>query len=66
MGINSPFAGTYVPLKHYGKDPRVSALMIKIRRDVYMSEPGGPSGAGLTALAAALAHLVNALSEKEP
>lgn len=61
-GIDSPFAGTYVPLRYYGKDPRVSALMIEIRRDVYMSEPGGPPGAGLTALATALARLVDALS----
>ncbi|MFI2346059.1 N-formylglutamate amidohydrolase [Streptomyces sp. NPDC019443] len=61
-GINSPFAGTYVPLKYYGKDPRVSALMIEIRRDTYMSEPGGAAGSGLTAIAAALAGLVDALS----
>ncbi|MFF6994784.1 N-formylglutamate amidohydrolase [Streptomyces sp. NPDC008313] len=57
-GIDSPFAGTYVPLRYYGKDPRVSALMIEIRRDVYMTEPGGPAGPGLDTLAEALAHLV--------
>ncbi len=61
-GINSPFAGTYVPLRYYGKDPRVSALMIEIRRDVYMREPGGPAGPGLGALAEALAGLVAAAS----
>lgn len=58
-GVNSPFEGTYVPLKYYGKDPRVSALMIEIRRDVYMSEPGGPPGPGLDTLATALAALVD-------
>jgi N-formylglutamate amidohydrolase len=57
--VNSPFAGTYVPVKYYGNDPRVTALMIEIRRDVYMSEPGGPPGPGLDALAAALAELVD-------
>ncbi|MGI5403956.1 N-formylglutamate amidohydrolase [Streptomyces sp. CA-135486] len=62
-GTNSPFAGTYVPLKYYGKDRRVSALMIEIRRDVYMREPGGPAGPGLTALAAAVARLIRALSD---
>jgi N-formylglutamate amidohydrolase len=61
-GLNSPFPGTYVPLDHYEKDPRVSALMIEIRRDVYMTEPGGPAGPGLTALASALAELIGALS----
>ncbi|WP_327678440.1 N-formylglutamate amidohydrolase [Streptomyces sp. NBC_00467] len=61
-GINSPFAGTYVPLEYYAKDARVSALMVEIRRDVYMKEPGGPTGPGLTPLAVALAELVNALT----
>ncbi|MDQ0792844.1 N-formylglutamate amidohydrolase [Streptomyces sp. B1I3] len=59
--LDSPFPGTYVPLKHYGTDPRVSALMIEIRRDLYMTEPGGPAGPGLTALASALAELVDGL-----
>lgn len=36
--INKPFAGTYVPLKHYGQDDRVSSLMLEIRRDIYMDE----------------------------
>ncbi|MFJ5548753.1 N-formylglutamate amidohydrolase [Streptomyces sp. NPDC093225] len=61
-GLDSPFAGTYVPLEHYGTDDRVTALMIEIRRDGYMSEPGGPAGPGLPALAAALAELVDALT----
>lgn len=60
-GIDSPFAGTYVPLDYYGRDRRVSALMIEIRRDVYMTEPGGPAGPGLAALAAAVAGLVRAV-----
>ncbi|MER5430068.1 N-formylglutamate amidohydrolase [Streptomyces sp. NPDC002588] len=61
-GLDSPFAGTYVPLEFHGRDPRVSALMVEIRRDTYMSEPGGPAGAGLPRLASALAALVDAVS----
>ncbi|WP_424216871.1 N-formylglutamate amidohydrolase (plasmid) [Streptomyces sp. BI20] len=61
-GLDSPFAGTYVPLRHYGRDPRVSALMVEIRRDGYMSEPGGPADpGGLARLADALAELVGAV-----
>ncbi|WP_107102716.1 N-formylglutamate amidohydrolase [Streptomyces torulosus] len=59
-GVNSPFGGAYVPLEYYGKDPRVTALMIEIRRDVYMTEPGGPAGLGLEELADALARFVDA------
>ncbi|MFI5762382.1 N-formylglutamate amidohydrolase [Streptomyces sp. NPDC051563] len=62
-GLDSPFAGTYVPLEHYGKDDRVAALMIEIRRDTYMAEPGGPAGPGLAALAAALTALVDELAQ---
>ncbi|MDX3779738.1 N-formylglutamate amidohydrolase [Streptomyces europaeiscabiei] len=58
-GVDSPFAGAYVPLKYYGHDPRVTALMIEVRRDVYMAEPGGAAGPGADALADALGRLVD-------
>ncbi|MFJ7068064.1 N-formylglutamate amidohydrolase [Streptomyces sp. NPDC101115] len=64
VAADSPFAGTYVPLAHYGKDPRVGALMVEIRRDRYMTEPGGPAGPGARALGVALAALVDAVTDE--
>ncbi|MFJ9723938.1 N-formylglutamate amidohydrolase [Streptomyces sp. NPDC101209] len=61
-GLDSPFAGTYVPLRFHGTDARVGALMVEIRRDTYMTEPGGAAGPGLGRLAAALATLVDAVT----
>jgi N-formylglutamate deformylase len=64
--INTPFAGCYVPLKHYGSEQAVSALMIELRRDAYLTEPAGSPTAGLDRLAAALARLVDHCDFRHP
>lgn len=61
LDVNTPFAGAYVPLKHYRRAEEVTALMIEIRRDVYMTEPGGAVGDGADAVVRALAGLVEAV-----
>ncbi|MBO4229961.1 MAG: N-formylglutamate amidohydrolase [Clostridia bacterium] len=40
VSMNRPFAGTMVPLSHYGKDPRVLSVMIEVNRGLYMTENG--------------------------
>jgi N-formylglutamate deformylase len=54
VGLDTPFAGCYVPLKHYGGNAAVTAVMIELRRDVYRS------GSGFAAVVRALAALVEA------
>jgi N-formylglutamate deformylase len=41
VGLNTPFSGALVPIKCYGKDKRVSAVMLEIRRDLYLNEETG-------------------------
>jgi N-formylglutamate amidohydrolase len=62
VGTDSPFGGTYVPLRHHGRDPRVQSIMVELRRDGHLVEPAGPVTAGLAAAVAALAALVDAVS----
>lgn len=44
--LNSPFAGTMVPMKYYQKDKRVSSVMIEVNRKLYMNESTGEKTTG--------------------
>jgi N-formylglutamate amidohydrolase len=60
--VDSPFAGAYVPQAHYRVEREVSAIMIEIRRDRYLAEPGGKPHAGIDAVVTALTQLIDAAS----
>lgn len=46
LKLNSPFAGTMVPMKYYKKDKRVSSVMIEVNRKLYMDEVTGKKSTG--------------------
>jgi N-formylglutamate deformylase len=58
VDVDTPFAGCYVPLRHHRRDARVAALMVEIRRDAYMTEPGGPPNDGIDRIVRALSTLL--------
>ncbi len=60
--LDSPFAGTYVPLAYYGADTRVSSLMIELRRDTYMDEKTVAPHHGLERITHRIARLLTVIS----
>jgi N-formylglutamate deformylase len=46
VGFNSPFTGSLVPSRYYGRDRRVRSLMLELRRDLYMDEATGEKSSG--------------------
>ncbi|WP_336883058.1 N-formylglutamate amidohydrolase [Rhodococcus globerulus] len=61
---NTPYGGAYVPLRHYGNDDRVSAVMIELRRDTYLTDPRTPNYERITEFGRYLAALINAADER--
>jgi len=56
---NTPFAGSYVPLKHWHKNPAVQSLMVEIRKDQYL-DANTPNTSKMDALAAPIADFITA------
>ena len=58
--VNEPFAGSYVPLRHFGRDNRVSSVMVELRRDTYMRDDGTMDPEGARRVSDALAAILEA------
>lgn len=59
--LDSPFAGSLVPLAYYGRDDRVTSVMLEIRRGLYCDEATGARSASFTATRASLARAIRAV-----
>jgi N-formylglutamate amidohydrolase len=59
VAINQPFRGTYVPLRHYGRDERVMSIMLELRRDAYLHDDGAPDRPAIGRFATAAARLID-------
>lgn len=64
IGENTPYGGTYVPLRYYGQDKHVVSVMIELRRDTYLVDPRTPHRDRVAQLGRMLALLVDAVTER--
>lgn len=58
---NEPYAGTYVPLKHYGIDQRVSSVMMETRADTFLDEALTPHS-GFDLVASTLSRILSRIN----
>ena len=58
--INSPFKGTMIPLRYYGKDKRVSSVLIEVSRRLYMNEKNFAKKKAFSNLSEVVCGCVNA------
>lgn len=45
--VNEPFTGSYIPIRHFGRDNKATSVMVELRRDMYLRQDGSmdPEGA---------------------
>lgn len=63
VSFNAPFAGSLVPARFHGREPRVRSLMIEVRRDLYMDEPTGEKTARFSDVLALVGSLLTTAAE---
>ncbi len=54
VDVDEPYSGAFVPTGFFRTDARVQALMVEVRRDLYMDEATGAKHAGFARVQAAL------------
>jgi N-formylglutamate amidohydrolase len=63
VAVDAPFTGAFVPNACFGRDARCQAIMVEVRRDLYMDEATGGRHAGFARVRADLIALHPRLAE---
>lgn len=61
---NRPFAGAFVPMAYYGRDARVSSIMVQVKRGLYMDERTGERWAGFGAVVESLVSVLAVIARE--
>jgi N-formylglutamate deformylase len=64
VGLDTPFAGAYVPEVHHGRDRRLSSVMLELRRDLYLDEATATPHGGEARIARFVAAVVTAIGSE--
>lgn len=62
IALDTPFSGSYVPLRHYLRDDRVNTVMLEFRRDLVAESMERRSHTGANELGDRVARLIDRLS----
>jgi N-formylglutamate amidohydrolase len=62
VAVDRPFAGALVPMRFYGKDRRVRAVMVEVNRGLYMDEQSGAKLPSFDRVRARVVDAVRALA----
>ena len=63
VGVDAPFTGAFVPNACFGADARCQAIMVEVRRDLYMDESTGERHGGFDRVRADLVALQPRLAD---
>jgi N-formylglutamate deformylase len=61
VAINNPFAGSIVPLCYYGKDKRVSSMMIELNKSIYTTNGIDIDKEGMQKITVACNEVINSI-----
>ncbi len=63
VAVNDPFAGALVPASRYRVDPRVTAVMVEVNRDLYLDRKSSEPNSDFGRVSAAIKnHCIDALA----